>query len=816
MGPTFSQLPLPPRLGPRGSFVYIFSLLPQQLNRKVLPTLLTPSMARRPGSSASSSPTMSPSHMMNSGGGGISGKSTLRKQNAAELLAKVMEKRDYDYDYDDEDGGEDLYQVHLPPLTQSRRRDDKRIGKGSVNEKKSPAKKPVILPPPKFDDESEDDEIRADAPRNPVIVPKKNARDPKKVPVTKPVVLPPPKFDDESEDDEIRADAPRNPVIIPKKNARDPKKAPATKPVVLPPPKFDDGDEIIADVRRIPVEISGRNARGRKEAPTVKPVVHTPKFDDEYDSDEITADVPRNPVEIRVPVRGKVAPVVKPVVLPTRFDDEYDSDEITADASRNPVEIRGPVRGKLAPAVKPVVLPIKFDDEPDSDKIAADVPRKQVEIPQKNGKGALRVRVPAYSRRNPLEEFEQNGEEKQNVQFDVPAKQSEAQLKYKKSFRFHTADILAPNNSNQQEDDREASALRDELDMLQEENDNIMDKLQRAEERREAAEARAKELEKQIASLGEGANFDVKLLKRKEAALRQREAALRAAEQKRDGINRETNALSSEFQSLKDEAEKAMEQLQEVEAETKSLRTMIHRTILTQEEMEEVVLKRCWLARYWELAVQNGICEDIATSRYEHWSALAPLPSEVVLSAAQKSEDSWQTGGSDRTWSKVVSNFSDVNGEGNIESMLAVETGLREIASLKVEDAVMLALARYRQTNVARLTDPRVQVEPKFAETFELSHDEQQDILFKEAWLLYFWKRAKIHGVESDIAEERLQFWINRLGQHSSSHDAVDVERGIRELRKLGIEQQLWETSRKELIDSSFLPSYSVSDYNDE
>jgi len=39
-----------------------------------------------------------------------------------------------------------------------------------------------------------------------------------------------------------------------------------------------------------------------------------------------------------------------------------------------------------------------------------------------------------------------------------------------------------------------------------------------------------------------------------------------------------------------------------------------------------------------------GICEDISTSRYEHWSALAPLPSEVVLSAAQKSEDSWQTG----------------------------------------------------------------------------------------------------------------------------------------------------------------------------
>jgi hypothetical protein len=208
----------------------------------------------------------------------------------------------------------------------------------------------------------------------------------------------------------------------------------------------------------------------------------------------------------------------------------------------------------------------------------------------------------------------------------------------------------------------------------------------------------------------------------------------------------------------------------------------------------------------------------MSTSRYEHWSALAPLPLEVVLSAAQKPEDSFQTGGSDRTWTKIVSNFSDANGDGNIESMLAVETGLREIASLKVEDALMQLFARYRQKNMVRQTetDPRGQGDPKLSDAFELSHDEQQDILFKEAWLLYFWKRAKIHGVESDIAEERLQFWINRLGQQPSSHDAVDVERGMRELRKLGIEQQLWEMSRTELMDSTFLPSHSVSDYCDE
>ncbi|KAF8051679.1 hypothetical protein N665_1684s0015 [Sinapis alba] len=625
--------------------------------------------------SANSSPAMSPSHRMTGGGGGISGRSTLRKQNAAELLAKVMEKRDYDYDYDDDDD-EDLYQVKLPPLSQGRRRDDKRIGKGTVRGKPAPSVKPVLVQS-KFDDESDGDE--------PVKIPQKNVR----VPAVKPVLLPP-KIDYESDGD---ADLPRNQVKLPEENFSGQKEAPAVKPITLSPPKFDD----------------------------------------ELDGDEITANVVQD----------------------------------------------------------------------------------QAEIPQKNGSAALRVRVPAYSRRNPIDDSEQNGDRKVNVQFDVPAKQSEARLKYKKSFRFSSAENLAP---NQEEDDREASALRDELDMLQEENDNILHKLQRAEERREAAETRARELEKQIASLGEGANFDVKLLKRKEAALRQREAALRAAEQKRDGRHKETDAFCAELQSLKEETEKAMEQLQDAQAETKSLRTMIHRTILTHEEMEEVVLKRCWLARYWELAVQHGVYKDIAPSRHEHWSALAPLPFEVVISAAQKPEDSWQTDGSDRTWSKVVSKFSDANGDGNIESMLAVETGLREIASLKVEDAIMLTFTGFRQKHVVRQsdTDPRVQGEPKFAETFELSHDEQQDILFKEAWLMYYWKRAKIHSVESDIAEDRLKFWISRIGEQPTSHDAVDVERGMRELRKLGIEQQLWEASRAQLTDSTFVPSLSVSDYYDE
>ncbi|XVE63742.1 hypothetical protein DITRI_Ditri07aG0044700 [Diplodiscus trichospermus] len=367
-----------------------------------------------------------------------------------------------------------------------------------------------------------------------------------------------------------------------------------------------------------------------------------------------------------------------------------------------------------------------------------------------------------------------------------------------KRFTADVGQLKAKDNGDQ----REASALRDELDMLQEENENLLDKLRSAEERREEAEARTRALEKQVASLGEGVSLEAKLLSRKEAALRQREASLKAAKQTKDGREEEIAALRSEPENLKDGAATAVEQLREAESETKALRSMTQRMILTQEEMEEVVLKRCWLARYWGLAVQHAICADIAVLKYEYWSALAPLPFEVVVSAGQKAkEEAWDRGGGHPDRGRLVRDLNDLTGEGNIESMLSVEMALRELASLKVEDAVLHALGRHRRLSLHHLSvsDSKSPGDPKLIDAFELNEEEREDVLFKGAWLIYFWRRAKVHGMEEDIADERLQFWISRSGQTPTSHDAVDVDRGLFELRKLGIEQQLWETSRKEI-----------------
>ncbi|EOA19674.1 hypothetical protein CARUB_v10003326mg [Capsella rubella] len=355
-------------------------------------------------------------------------------------------------------------------------------------------------------------------------------------------------------------------------------------------------------------------------------------------------------------------------------------------------------------------------------------------------------------------------------------------------------------NGKDSKDQHEASALRDELDMLQEENESILEKLRLEDERCKEAEARVRELEKQVTSLGEGVSLEAKLLSRKEAALRQREAALKEARQNREGTNKETTALRSQVENAKLETAAIVARVQGAESEVNALRTMTHRMILTQKEMEEVVLKRCWLARYWGLATRYGICSDIATSKYEYWSSLAPLPFEIVLSAGQKAkEESWEKDSEENEKrSQLVQDINDLTGEGNIESMLSVEMGLKELTSLKVEVAITITLAQLRLANSTRLSDIELKSPggPKIMEALELTPEESEDVLFKEAWLTYFWRRAESVGIEVDIARERLRFWIGRSAHSPSSHDAIEVEQGLTELRKLRIERRLWEASR--------------------
>ncbi|CAI0384360.1 unnamed protein product [Linum tenue] len=384
---------------------------------------------------------------------------------------------------------------------------------------------------------------------------------------------------------------------------------------------------------------------------------------------------------------------------------------------------------------------------------------------------------------------------------------------------------LSETNSN-----RPASALQDEIDMLQEENESLLDKLRLAEERQEEAEARVRQLEQQVANLGEGVSLEARLINRLvSAALRMAEVTNKAEE---------INTLRMEAESAKEEAAAAFEQLQEAALETKSLRNMTQRMVLTQEEMvclssyhlfcpspsatcswsvplcqdsnvicsfflgrgcSEEVLACSVLELMCQPCTFAGIHAEIAGARYGYWSSFAPLPVEVVLAAGQRAqaEDSF-IGNDAEERVRVLQGTRELSGEGNIESMVLVERGLREMASLKVEDALALALAQQRRPSSLKA---------------ELSPEEADDVLFKQAWLTYFWRRAKDHGLEQELAEERLVFWTNHGGRSYSSQDAVDVERGLQELRKLGLENQLWHESRKGLDFGSSTRAHMETDF---
>lgn len=178
--------------------------------------------------------------------------------------------------------------------------------------------------------------------------------------------------------------------------------------------------------------------------------------------------------------------------------------------------------------------------------------------------------------------------------------------------------------------------------------------------------------------------------------MREREIALK------NGRDKEIVALRLKMENLMEDREATITQLQEANSELNALHTTVHRMVLTQDEKEEVVLKRCWLARYWGLAAKHGICTDVAHSRHEYWSSLAPLAFEVVISAGVKAkEESWGAGGNIPDRRELVKDTSDLTSEGYIESMLLVEAGLKELSTLKVEEAVSLAMAQSR-SNLAR------------------------------------------------------------------------------------------------------------------
>ncbi|KAL6594546.1 hypothetical protein ACP70R_048284 [Stipagrostis hirtigluma subsp. patula] len=209
---------------------------------------------------------------------------------------------------------------------------------------------------------------------------------------------------------------------------------------------------------------------------------------------------------------------------------------------------------------------------------------------------------------------------------------------------------------------------------------SLHDELHLAEE--EEGDAKSMHMERQASVIGDPVEAEVNLINRKDAALQQRKNSMRIAS--RRGTSASYDDLRSAAKVARDMGTSSR-RLKGSGLDLRSLHTTANKMVLSQEEMR------------W-------IHSDIAGEKQEYWSSFAPLALEAVLSVGQKARDGTLSDNADMESKSKISDVNDMAGEGNIESMLSVEKGLRELASLKVEDAVMVALAEHRHIRPLSVT----------------------------------------------------------------------------------------------------------------
>lgn len=89
--------------------------------------------------------------------------------------------------------------------------------------------------------------------------------------------------------------------------------------------------------------------------------------------------------------------------------------------------------------------------------------------------------------------------------------------------------------------------------------------------------------------------------------------------------------LKLEVEVVKEEVVVVFVVVWEVENEVKVLWMMIYCMVLIKEEMEEVVLKWCWLVWYWVLVVKYGIYLEVLFGKVDFWLLLVLVLLEMVF-----------------------------------------------------------------------------------------------------------------------------------------------------------------------------------------
>ena len=243
----------------------------------------------------------------------------------------------------------------------------------------------------------------------------------------------------------------------------------------------------------------------------------------------------------------------------------------------------------------------------------------------------------------------------------------------------------------------------------------------------------------------------------------------------------------------------------------------------------EASLKAAWLSHYWRLASELGVMpSDVASREMARWGARAPKRGddalhEAVERAARAGGDGGMGGGAPAGASRRGDNNSfgppPSHHKGRspklVSDALEIETALRTMTAMRVEEGVLVALADRRRAIAAREMRAAPRGSNRGATStanrglgdadgwLQLSPEEEREVVYRRAWLCFLWLRARAAGLEPGLADARCERWLPRAlagpgRKFDGAREALEVEAGLAELRELGVESALWEKSRVE------------------
>lgn len=389
-------------------------------------------------------------------------------------------------------------------------------------------------------------------------------------------------------------------------------------------------------------------------------------------------------------------------------------------------------------------------------------------------------------------------------------------------------ELKSPERSAELENRAEAErALREETVKLRE-------ALEEAERKAKSSASIVLELQERVRELREENVGEARVLSRMEAQLRRREHEFEA---QREVMS---SQLEAAIFSANERDNEALARDQEAREELRAAKLAASQYVLSDKQRREFWLKAGWCARYFHLMLALELvpaCEDVEeeatfwTSAFgvevhesDSHARIAKKIDDLFIDAAKKPVASYEVDNSLQTSSfnapgeEPHDDLDDAPVEEsgpthtslppslnpswpkNFRDALNVEIAMSHLIACRIEERVIVSLADARR---ARVMMSLSQSSSTTDEANALGEEEIHEFHFRRAWLRFMWARAREAGLDPGVADERENNWVTAMQTMTSvqaksslhfKRDALAVDKGLKELRKMLIETRLSRT----------------------